>query len=702
MLSTRLLLALLLGYQAFLIWALLGDSVVPLCITAIVLTGLVGRAQWYAKKPLRLLAWAMAAIIAVAAQTTSLGNYTDNETYLIAVLAFGELLLFVASFELHQTRSERADLLRMVALVTGFATCLFWQPIRSSEQNLVLAALGEALLLGIVCSSPVGSGPVQAVAAPNRSLRPRLAMSATLLAAVLLLAWQTYELTLRNVPLMQSYFVSNIAARSRSTRTFTGFMRGATLSSVSLEKQTDPELEAFTVFCDVPPGYLRGSAYDVLHESRWFESELGGRRSFRERQALLTRVDATDVVPSSLEQNPNQQFFNLQPYRGNAFLKVEVVNNPRRGRMFFTPPEATLLRGTASEIYMDSHQIVHGGLDARISYTSFIPLDRDLPQPPPKLDTLVQVPSHLESLVQTLASQIFVRKRSTAEKVAAVESYFHRNHRYTLKGFETPVNVDPLSHFLSARPAAHCEFFASGAVMLLRTQGIPARYVTGYTVMNRSRDREIWIARSRDAHAWAEAYDAELGKWIIVEATPGVSVPKQPADRQEQLAAELAQSAASTNSDFISQSTLWGWLQLDANTLAMTAQLLAAVMVGAGFVWLYGQRNGSKPAQVSDPERAKLRELLATVDRRLARVGLQRQANETLSQFARRITTSGDDEYLGQAARWYESLAALLYRKNVSATDLLRMTQAQPVRTAKTRVKIPLVAAESGATLSEV
>ena len=88
-----------------------------------------------------------------------------------------------------------------------------------------------------------------------------------------------------------------------------------------------------------------------------------------------------------------------------------------------------------------------------------------------------------------------------------------------------PRDVEPLSHFLLERIPAHCEFFASGAVALLRYQGVPCRYVTGYVVTElESEYGDYWIARNRNAHAWVEAYDDENNQWVIVEPTPGVNV----------------------------------------------------------------------------------------------------------------------------------------------------------------------------------
>jgi len=108
--------------------------------------------------------------------------------------------------------------------------------------------------------------------------------------------------------------------------------------------------------------------------------------------------------------------------------------------------------------------------------------------------------------------------------VQLIVRYLQQNHQYTL---ETRMGAgDPLKDFL-ATPGrkAHCQFFASAAVMLMRAKGIPARYITGYYAHEPFGDREL-VVRQRDAHAWAEAWIDGVG-WITVDATPAGGTPAE-------------------------------------------------------------------------------------------------------------------------------------------------------------------------------
>src|SRR5690606_29888265 len=61
--------------------------------------------------------------------------------------------------------------------------------------------------------------------------------------------------------------------------------------------------------------------------------------------------------------------------------------------------------------------------------------------------------------------------------------------------------------------------------LLLRRLGHPARYVTGFVCAERNALVDaLWLARSKDAHAWVEVLDPPSG-WNTVELTPSAGLP---------------------------------------------------------------------------------------------------------------------------------------------------------------------------------
>lgn len=85
------------------------------------------------------------------------------------------------------------------------------------------------------------------------------------------------------------------------------------------------------------------------------------------------------------------------------------------------------------------------------------------------------------------------------------------------------VNVAPYPsedyavYFLTQSHTGYCIHFATAAVALYRTLGIPARVCEGYLVNNTAPGSSVKVTGA-DAHAWAEVYVDGLG-WVPVEVT---------------------------------------------------------------------------------------------------------------------------------------------------------------------------------------
>jgi hypothetical protein len=81
-----------------------------------------------------------------------------------------------------------------------------------------------------------------------------------------------------------------------------------------------------------------------------------------------------------------------------------------------------------------------------------------------------------------------------------------------------PAGMTPLADFMVNTRSGHCEYFAAAATLLLRAAGVPARYATGYAVMEYSALEQAWVVRARHAHAWTRAWIG--GRWIDLDPTP--------------------------------------------------------------------------------------------------------------------------------------------------------------------------------------
>lgn len=124
----------------------------------------------------------------------------------------------------------------------------------------------------------------------------------------------------------------------------------------------------------------------------------------------------------------------------------------------------------------------------------------------------------LDQRIPALARQITAAAATPYDKASAIENYFHTQFGYTLELTTVPVK-DPLAYFLFTRRAGHCEYFASAMTVMLRSLGIPARYINGFQTGEYNDVGGDFIVRASDAHSWVEAYFPGYG-WIEFDPTP--------------------------------------------------------------------------------------------------------------------------------------------------------------------------------------
>ena len=97
-----------------------------------------------------------------------------------------------------------------------------------------------------------------------------------------------------------------------------------------------------------------------------------------------------------------------------------------------------------------------------------------------------------------------------------VAEYVRSQGRYDVNVAPYPSD-DYAVYFLTQSHTGYCIHFATAAVALYRTLGIPARVCEGYLVNNTAPGSSVKVTGA-DAHAWAEVYLDGLG-WVPVEVT---------------------------------------------------------------------------------------------------------------------------------------------------------------------------------------
>ncbi len=132
---------------------------------------------------------------------------------------------------------------------------------------------------------------------------------------------------------------------------------------------------------------------------------------------------------------------------------------------------------------------------------------------------------------------------SVSDAIDFTMDYLSKNYRYTLRPGMIQDGENEIETFLFERKTGYCTHFASSAVMILRTLGIPARLAQGYMISGyRVNVNKKTSVRDNNAHAWVELYIDDDG-WVPVDFTPsstdaGALAGRNPDDGQSEWDAE--------------------------------------------------------------------------------------------------------------------------------------------------------------------
>ncbi|MBC8470402.1 MAG: transglutaminase domain-containing protein [Planctomycetes bacterium] len=445
-----------------------------------------------------------------------------------------------------------------------------------------------------------------------------------------------------------------------------GFSTSGKLSSVLLIKGELDPTPALSISSDISPGYLRARSFDVYLQSEWHDLST--------QEAILPEKHMTIGMYFVGRTN----VFSLDKVEASRCQFMTIRHESRFDDTMFTPLGTSFIEAPVKVLMRDGDDIVynpisHSGLSYRIAYT------KSASQKSPT--GMMNIPNELDPRVHELAGRIFTGCTTTDEKIKAVISYFRTNYTYVL-GLNIPPGRDKLTHFLLEESTGYCEYFASGAAILLRLADVPTRYVTGFLVTAKDEQSESWIARNMDAHAWVEAWDEQQNKWTIVEATQGEDLDAAPAleelDRMGGGIGSLGQLLQALYQYGLVG--VLGWLVDSFGVLKSLVLLLSLLGGGLSLALLrYSRKRSKYKTNLKQPQNLEiltLHKMLTGMDRKVKAAGSQRHFNEPLHAFSqqlrRRDSGSG---FWTRISDWYFEYANLRYCRKISSERVQKLQQ---------------------------
>jgi transglutaminase-like putative cysteine protease len=282
---------------------------------------------------------------------------------------------------------------------------------------------------------------------------------------------------------------------------------------------------------------------------------LGTSRSLKDDEAMYIKVPsdfsyssryywkgrAYDYYENGLWQSKDAEIqystlINVNPYQARTTsigIFSFIYKYPRE--IVFTPQIALKVERKADLIYflinansqdvlsIVDNQLVHEGEQLDIMGGFYNPdwdilLNSSSGYPQWITEKYLQLPTDFSEKITSLAQEISSKKATRIEKALAITNYLRNSFRY--KDFvDIPQGSDPIEWFLFDSREGFCNYFSTADVLMLRSVGIPARVVVGYTQGERVLGKDEFLVRIKDSHSWVEAFFPESG-WVILEPTP--------------------------------------------------------------------------------------------------------------------------------------------------------------------------------------
>ncbi|WOI41938.1 transglutaminase TgpA family protein [Bacillus altitudinis] len=445
------------------------------------------------------------------------------------------------------------------------------------------------------------------------------------------------------------------------------------------------------------PSYFRVETKSIYTGKGWEDAS---------NDTKPTRLKGSDV--------PNRWFTNLVKTEEHE-TRVDMESNYRFnhavypiGTVMLTPMENIPLQmmGKTEKIVPSTQNPPKNLGNYRVSFLSptFILEDLQRIKVPTKQQVnqqvgreYLQLPSSLPERVKTLANSLTETKDNMYDKAKAIEDYLgSAKFSYETQNVAVPGrNEDYVDQFLFDTMIGYCDNFSTSMIVMLRSIGIPARWVKGYTsgqlYETQMDGSNVYEVTNNNAHSWVEVYFPNRG-WVTFEPTKGFTNPEtftnettanndqtddqedekdqpasdeqeneqtqQPQQQEPEQAAKQEEQAAKAKPSMVHVGSILGYA--------------AGAIVLLGFIgWvLYRFRARWLPIFIVRkvkrlPDEEAFFYAYAALLKQLRRRGIEKKPGMTLREFASLIDDKEGNHHMSELTQFYER--ALYRREDASA-----------------------------------
>ena len=246
-----------------------------------------------------------------------------------------------------------------------------------------------------------------------------------------------------------------------------------------------------------------GAGWDTVEEADW--------------------VDMLDTeAPADEKRVTNEHFFRVRAATDTLFSGGLPVRYDRTAEALVplgTPEDILQVRyGEGREFFPTRTNLRYAGAGSESFATPDDLRDAPVEYPEAVTETYLQLPPTLPGRVYDLAQIVAGGEENPYDQAIAVRDHVI-TFAYNLDISAPPEDQDGVDYFLFDLRQGYCDYYASSMAVLLRTLGIPSRYVLGYASGSRQGGTGPFEVLDLNYHSWVEAYFPGYG-WIPFEPTP--------------------------------------------------------------------------------------------------------------------------------------------------------------------------------------
>ncbi len=219
--------------------------------------------------------------------------------------------------------------------------------------------------------------------------------------------------------------------------------------------------------------------------------------TLRQNLSQPTLFAATQPISTSLPARAKHTFIQvdgeLQPNYGDMSVLAAQSNGLRSGQSYVV----------VSSVAVADKQSLRA---APTDYSEWVNRYLQLPQ------------GNALDRIRAEAQRVAAEQTNPYDKAEAIQNYL-RTLTYDERIPFPPEDRDRVDWFLFDLKRGYCDYFASAMVVMLRSQGVPSRLVSGYAGGVYNLEKGVYEVRQNVAHTWVEAYFPGYG-WQRFEPTP--------------------------------------------------------------------------------------------------------------------------------------------------------------------------------------